>query len=146
MTMLFITVWFITTQWLFQPMASTVRACGAGSSVLPCQQLFQPPALRARVRAWIKLGRQQCSTVPAAVVPASGLASAVVYCAQRRQRKEDGLGVGRWLRELSHVPPCARSILRAWPWQLTVSPGRDEFAADCWGRSQNQGWTVATGR
>ena len=37
-------------------------------------------------------GRQQCPTIPAAVVPASGLASAVVYCAQRRQRKRGQAG------------------------------------------------------
>jgi hypothetical protein len=63
-----------------------------------------------------KQGRQQCPTMPAAVVPASGLASAVVYCAQPRQRKEDGLGVGRLsrarIRELSmsHLPPRVRAI------------------------------------
>ena len=62
--------------------------------------------------------------MPAAVVPASGLASAVVYCAQRRQRKLGRAGqviAGAESRTAAHT--CAIDLARM---AVTASPGRDE--------------------
>ena len=93
---------FITAQRLF-PANGEHGPCmqGAGSSVLPCQKLFQPPALRVLLSI---------------LRPAA---------AEKRGRAGRGQVIAG---AESRTAACAIDLARM---AMTASPGRDEFAADC---------------